>query len=169
VHTVTTQDSPTDTTIQLRPFTPADLQDMLRLEKRVFEKDAYGRYEFLNLYRWGRETFLVATQDGRLVGYVAGLLHEQEGYIASIAVDPGQRRAGLGSRLMRTVMDKLGDEGVTSVALHVRAENESAIAMYRRLGFDVETVEPHYYPDGMDALYMRREYRQSVPGAEAPG
>ncbi|MCC7208856.1 MAG: ribosomal protein S18-alanine N-acetyltransferase [Anaerolineae bacterium] len=155
---MTASGGPSSAPIQLRPFTPADLQAVLRLEKRVFPLDAYGRYEFLNLYRWGRETFLVAVQGERLVGYVAALLNdsEKEGYIASVAVDPEQRRAGLGTRLMNTVVDKLRAEGVASVALHVRAENEPAIGMYRRLGFDVEQVEPHYYPDGMDALVMRR-------------
>jgi ribosomal-protein-alanine N-acetyltransferase len=151
------EDSPQSAEIQLRRFTPADLQAVLRLERRVFPQDAYGRYEFLNLHRWGKETFLVAERGERLVGYVAGLLQEREGYIASIAVEPDLRRAGLGSRLMRAVVDKLRDEGVTSVALHVRAENEAAIAMYTRLGFDVERVESRYYPDGMDALYMRWE------------
>jgi len=54
--------------------------------------------------------------------------------------------------------------------LEVRADNAAAIALYERLRFRAISTRPRYYPDGTDALVMRRA-RSDAPrtGGEVSG
>ena len=40
------------------------------------------------------------------------------------------------------------------ITLEVRVSNTPAINFYKKHGFEIETVKPHYYDNGEDAYYM---------------
>jgi ribosomal protein S18 acetylase RimI-like enzyme len=78
----------------------------------------------------------LALAGGRVVGY-ARLITEQDGrtgQIRQVAVDPAWERRGLGSALMRTVLGRAAEEGLTDVWLNARM---SAVPFYEKLGFRV--------------------------------
>lgn len=54
-----------------------------------------------------------------------------------IAVDPGIRRRGIASGLLRGVHARAMAEGYRRVSLHVWADNEAACSFYRASGFEV--------------------------------
>lgn len=58
--------------------------------------------------------------------------------INAVAVAPSARRKGLGSLVTLLAAQQHFAEGAKSVALGVRGSNLNALAMYRKLGFDVE-------------------------------
>ncbi len=58
----------------------------------------------------------------------------------TIAVAPAWRRHGIGVALMEGIARWAHGQRVRKLQLHVRAGNEAAIALYRRLGYQVEGV-----------------------------
>jgi putative acetyltransferase len=92
----------------------------------------------------GAARFLVAEDDGAPVGHamldpmalaaVAHVLH------LSIVVHDGQRRRGIGERLLRELLTWAERTGVVKIELRVRATNSGAIALYRKVGFVDEGV-----------------------------
>ena len=54
--------------------------------------------------------------------------------VQSLAVSPGERGSGLGSRLMDTVDAELARRGIHDLAVGVLAGNEDAIRFYERRG-----------------------------------
>ncbi len=140
---------------QVRTFRLTDLGEVLRIERSAFAQDAYDWTEFTRLYWAGRDSFLVAQAGRHLSGYIAGLMDGDGGYIASIAVAPESRRQGIGRALLDGVKQKFIARGATSMALHVRAGNEPAIALYRQFGFVTAAQVPGYYADGTPALLMK--------------
>jgi L-phenylalanine/L-methionine N-acetyltransferase len=106
---------------------------------------------------------LVAELDGRVVG-VAGL-HGKEGkhrHVAwlGIAVHDAFAGRGAGRALLLALLD-LADNwlNLVRVELEVFADNERAIAMYRRLGFEEEGRQRKAYFRGgqyIDAVLMAR-------------
>jgi GNAT superfamily N-acetyltransferase len=85
-----------------------------------------------------RSLFL-ARRDGRPVGWVAGrVLDSGQGYVSTLAVAESDRGRGLGRALLLHAFSDLGSTGARGLALDVQAENESALALYRSVGLEIE-------------------------------
>ncbi len=61
------------------------------------------------------------------------------GQILSIVVDPSHQGRGIGTELFKKAIDYLQTTACKVVRLEVDAENENAIRMYRKFGFDEQT------------------------------
>jgi mycothiol synthase len=88
------------------------------------------------------EGFLLHEVDGRLAGFCWTKVHDgsdgPSGEIYVIGVDPAFTGRGLGRALTVAGLDHLYRVHHTPVGvLYVEADNETAIGVYRRLGFDV--------------------------------
>lgn len=57
-------------------------------------------------------------------------------YISLIAVDKNHRRKGIGGQLIRNALSLAADLGCERLVLDVREDNEAAISLYGKLGFD---------------------------------
>ncbi|MFE3630836.1 GNAT family N-acetyltransferase [Streptomyces goshikiensis] len=82
-----------------------------------------------------------------LVGRLTGAVHptaEEHEYLLMIAVAPGRQGEGLGTELMRPVLERCDREGVPA---YLEASSERSKALYERLGWEV-TGEPVRLPDG---------------------
>jgi len=77
---------------------------------------------------------------------VAGLLrvgtHGGQGQLQILGRVPAYRGQGLGPRLVAEGLRLLGDGGARDTDLSVEADNESALALYRRFGFGIVTRTP---------------------------
>ncbi|MFE9791502.1 GNAT family N-acetyltransferase [Streptomyces goshikiensis] len=82
-----------------------------------------------------------------LVGRLTGAVHptaEEHEYLLMIAVAPGRQGEGLGTELMRPVLERCDREGVPA---YLEASSERSKVLYERLGWEV-TGEPVRLPDG---------------------
>ena len=69
------------------------------------------------------------------------------------------RGQGIGTRLMAATLDAAGANGLSRVELIVRSDNTTAIALYRRFGFETEgTLRRYLRVDDawFDALLMAK-------------
>lgn len=100
----------------------------------------------------------VAWEGGEPCGFVLARDLGNECEILSVGVEPGARRLGVGTRLMRTAIAEARRREIPSVVLEVAADNEAARRLYSSLGFIRVGYRPRYYrrPDGLaDALILR--------------
>ena len=122
--------APLDTDV--RGLVPADADEV-----RAFYADAYptGYFEPQSLAR-GR---FVAVHDGRGIAAIAGThVYSPTVRVAalgSIATRPDARGRGHARRVTAALCHRIQDE-IDIIGLNVRADNASAIACYRRVGFE---------------------------------
>lgn len=64
-----------------------------------------------------------------------------------IAVDPSRQGSGLGRALVLGGLASLAERGCRTGMLYVDASNQSAVGLYRALGFDVHHVDRAYVAD----------------------
>jgi ribosomal protein S18 acetylase RimI-like enzyme len=77
-----------------------------------------------------------AIDQGVLCGAsLASLVSHDVGHITQVCVAPSYQGTGLGYELMRRSMEALALHGCRSVSLTVTAQNESALRLYRNMGF----------------------------------
>jgi RimJ/RimL family protein N-acetyltransferase len=87
----------------------------------------------------------VALVAGRVVGWCDVMPVAREACahcgVLGIGIVEGFRGRGIGAALMRAAIDGAKKAGLTRVELTVRESNTSAIALYRKLGFEHEGVK----------------------------
>ncbi|GAC1335442.1 MAG: ribosomal protein S18-alanine N-acetyltransferase [Beijerinckiaceae bacterium] len=81
----------------------------------------------------------------RLIGFALSRQAAGEAEVLSVAVAKSERGKGVGRALMSAHLARLAAAGVATVFLEVDAGNASAIALYRRLGFDTVGERKSYY------------------------
>jgi putative acetyltransferase len=107
---------------------------------RLAESDSPGRSDLM----------LVAERDGQVVGnaglHAAGTaLRRRHAMGLGIAVSPAHQRTGVGSALMHALLDAADNWlGVLRIELTAYVDNDGAIALYRKFGFEVEGTHRAY-------------------------
>lgn len=146
--------------IVICPMTEADLDAVLEIEQASFPRP------------WTREHFsyevhtpacfpMVAMVEGSLAGYICPMLVLDEGHILDVAVSPQMRGRGIGRLLVERALLDCRERGAAFVSLEVRRSNDSAISLYRAIGFAETGIRKRYYENGEDAVLMEYLYAHS--------
>ena len=99
--------------------------------------------------------YIVAEEDGKVLGYAGAWMIFDEGHITNIAVDESVRGKGIGAGVTKALMQYAANLGVQYMTLEVRRSNEVAQKLYQKLGFIKLGVRKKYYEDnGEDAFLM---------------
>lgn len=155
--------------LSLRPAQAGDLDALWALEQRCFQGDRLSRRSFRHWIRQGHTGLVVAeTDDGKLAGYVLVILHRgtRLARLYSIAADPDFRGQGLGERLMAAAEAYAHEHKRLYLRLEVRRDNQPAIRLYQRLGYELFGETPAYYDDHQDALRFQKRIHYKPENAE---
>ena len=105
----------------------------------------------------------VAEVDGRLVGQADAhiSMYPKARHVASlgIAIVRGYREFGIGRTLMDRVLAWMETRGVEKATLEVFSTNERAIALYTKMGFEVEGARKRQFKirgQWVDDVYMAK-------------
>ena len=97
----------------------------------------------------------------QILAYLIGKDIEDNTFdIYYFAVEKDYRRQGLGTKLMKYVIDNL-KEDITNITLQTQIDNEAAIKFYQRNGFKIMHILKDYYyendmeKDGYELKYTR--------------
>lgn len=96
--------------------------------------------------------------DEDIIGLISISVMYERAEINYIAVKEESRRLGIGTKLIKYVLDGVKDTLVNSVSLEVDTKNEVAINLYEKFGFKIKSVREKYYGD-KDAYLMVKDLR----------
>lgn len=132
--------------LNFREYAPADLDQVVALERKAFPVGPYTRPMLRRIFSVRGSFNFVAEENGRVFGYVIAIpLDGESADVESIAVDPDFQRSGLGSRLMALIEGEMRNRGFSMAILEVRDRNTEAIAFYTRHGYSALAHLPEYY------------------------
>jgi mycothiol synthase len=146
-------------TITTRPFRPGeDEERWLEVNNSAFRTHPEQGAWTLETIReresqpwFDPDGFLVYETGGELGGFCWTKIQEEEGEtlgeIYVIAVAPSHQGEGLGRELVLAGLDYLSGKGIEAAMLYVDRDNESARALYRKLGFSDDHVDRAYTGD----------------------
>ncbi len=141
----------------LRPMRLGDLGTVMELEEELFAPDTWTAAMYREeLALTDTRHYLVAEDEGTVVGYAGLIAYDDEAHVATIGVTGPRQGEGIGARLLDALLAE-ADRRSPVVLLEVRADNEHAQELYRRRGFaEIGRRRGYYQPSGTDAVVMRR-------------
>jgi ribosomal-protein-alanine N-acetyltransferase len=151
---------PAERGIRLRPMRWWDVEQVVPLERELFGPSAWSVETFWSELahpesRWYVVAALTADPE-QVIGYAGLLAPGAEADVQTIAVASAVQGRGVGGVLIDALIDQAGQRSADALLLEVRADNEAAIALYRKRGFERIAVRRRYYqPEDVDAWVMR--------------
>lgn len=142
----------------LRDLEWTDLETLAALELALFADDAWSEPTWwAELAGRPRRDYVVAIDDGQVLGYGGIDVSGDVADLMTIATVPEAQGRGLGRRLLDELVRRAEGSGAEALLLEVRADNEAAKRLYGTSGFEVISVRRRYYqPGDIDALVMRK-------------
>jgi ribosomal protein S18 acetylase RimI-like enzyme len=156
--------------VNLRPYTPADFDQLYALEERCFEPPhRFGRRYTRQLVGRSDVATWIAEENERLIGFAIvewrARKDEVKAYIQTIEVAPEAREVGVGRKLLDCIEGSARAAGAVVIWLHVEATNAGAIRLYEAEGYQCQGRQENYYPENRAALiYLKR--LDSIAGSD---
>jgi ribosomal-protein-alanine N-acetyltransferase len=131
------------------------LPAVLRIEHRAHPKPWSIGVFTSELAQGDARYYVVVRAEGKVAGYGGLMFVADEAHVTNLAVAPGVRRHGIGTRLLAHLARQGVQRSCRAMTLEVRMGNLEAQALYRKFGFVSAGVRRNYYPETHeDALVM---------------
>lgn len=147
---------------------PALLPVLTELDLLSYAEPTFSRYTLGGLMRFGR--IYVIRADELIIGVChtfRSFSDPDEMVIFNMALRPGWRGHGLGSRLLAGVLERMKEGGAKRVVLAVASNNHRAIGVYRaKFGFRHEDILDNEFNNGQSYHLLRldlAEWAASLP------
>ncbi len=143
--------------MHIRRARPSDLASLVAIEEASFSLPWPA--DLLRAYFDDPRAVMLVAEEIEPIGFlIARDEHTTEGrralHIHDLAVAPARRRQGVASALLASLARIAFAQGISTLQLEVRVENEGAQRFYERHGFQVTRRLVRYYEDGGAALRM---------------
>ena len=154
----------------LRPAYLADAPHLAQMSARLIERGLAPRWtapRIVSSLRDTETTGVIAWRGDTIIGFALMRYDfpHKNAHLLLLAVEPGERRSGLGRALVAW-LDKIARlGGILRFELEVRADDPGAHTFYERLGYREVARLPAYYKRGLDAVRMIRDARDRYPRA----
>ncbi len=130
------------------------LNQIMDIEQVSFPSP-WSSHAFLEEVRNSISQFWLAREGDEVKGYICFWMYGDEIHLMNVAVHPLSRRAGIGSYLVRQMLDFALSRHIEKIWLEVRPSNLIALRLYEKLGFKEAGRRRKYYTDtNEDAIVM---------------
>ncbi|THU69079.1 hypothetical protein C4D60_Mb08t10590 [Musa balbisiana] len=143
----------------------AVVEEIMRLERKIFPKHESLSKSFHDESRKKNSGVMyLKTNKGKegeeeIVGYVMySWISSLCASITKLAVKENHRRQGHGEALLKAAIQRCRTRKIQRICLHVDPTRIAALALYRKLGFQIDELIRHYYSPGRNAYRMYFEF-----------
>ena len=103
--------------------------------------------------------FVTAVDEEKILGYGGMHCTHQECYIDNIAVFGHQRKKGVGTAIVKALVQEAQRRGAEYISLEVRPSNAAALALYREFGFTEAGRRKNFYTNpAEDGLILTKQF-----------
>ena len=134
-----------------------DLNEIAALERECFPSDPWNVRMLAESFLSGRFFGSLLEEEGVITAYGGISFVEDEAELELIATAEMYRRCGRAEKILHDLFEGAIQRGIKRIFLEVRVSNSSALMMYLKNGFQGIYARSRYYPDGEDAIVMKKE------------
>ncbi|KAL0320314.1 UNVERIFIED_CONTAM: hypothetical protein Sradi_5292900 [Sesamum radiatum] len=131
------------------------VEEIVRIEKRVFPKHESLAKSFEEELKKKNNGLLYSKIGGEVAGYVMySWPSSLYASITKLAVKENYRGQGLGEALLKAAIQKCKTRNIHRISLHVDPSRIAAMNLYKKLGFQVDSLVECYYSSDRNAYRM---------------
>ncbi len=139
-----------------REWTTEDLTEIAKLEEECFS-DPWSQRMLADSFLSDGFFGSLLEEGNAITAYGGMRTVGEEAEIELIATAEMYRRCGRGGKILDDLLDEAARRGVKAVFLEVRVSNAAAQLLYLKKGFKGLYARSRYYPNGEDAIVMKKE------------
>ncbi len=135
-----------------------DLNAIAALERECFPENPRNVRMLAESFLSGRFFGSLLEEEGVITAYGGISCVEDEAELELIATSEMYRRCGRAEKILFDLFEEANQRGIKRMFLEVRVSNSAALMMYLKNGFTGVYARTRYYPDGEDAVVMKKEF-----------
>lgn len=135
-------------------------QHLKELAQCLNEYDDFWNEKILKdeFYNENSEYFVVCENE-IICGFAGLWFNIDEAHIMNIAVKKDFRKKGIGSELLKFLIEEAKNKEKICITLEVRDDNIPAIELYKKFDFDILGKRKKYYNNCNDAIIMTKFFK----------
>jgi [ribosomal protein S18]-alanine N-acetyltransferase len=146
--------------LRIRPATAADIPVLIELEQTCETAAHWSQEKYQQMFQpkddLSARLILVIEEGDQFQGFLVAHHVHPEWELENIVVAPSNRRKGLGTRLLESLMTHARQSNSESVFLEVRESNLAARRLYEHLGLQQMGTRKSYYAHPFEAAILYR-------------
>lgn len=154
----------------IAPIIPQQISEIVALDKLCFG-GLWSEAGYLREVKSPNSSLLAlsirespAVESSKIIGIGCLWSIVEEAHITLLGVHPDYQKQGLGQLLLCTLLQEALHRGLKWATLEVKADNDRAITLYQKFGFQIIGKRKGYYqPEGKDALIL---WNKNLPQSE---
>ena len=130
----------------IRLARPDDIGALLALERQAPAAAHWSRAQYEAIFQADSPPRLcLVVENGPLQAFLVAQIAGPEWELENLVVAPAARRRGLGTQLVRGLLEHARQQRAQAVVLEVRVSNAAARALYQACGFVEAGARARYY------------------------
>ncbi|XP_060209523.1 uncharacterized protein LOC132636597 isoform X2 [Lycium barbarum] len=135
------------------------VDDIVRIEKKIFPKHKSLARSFDDELKKKNCELLYTQLGGDIASYAMYFWPSSHcACITKLAVKENYRGQGHGEKLVKAAVQKCRTRNVQRISLHVDPTRTAAMQLYKKLGFQVDTLVEGYYSSDRNAYRMYLDF-----------
>ncbi len=135
------------------------LDKLFEIEEQCFDQEAFTKQQIDYLLTDYNTIALVAKANADIAGFVIAQVEIEEtlqyGHIITINIAPNYRHKHIATRLLQEMEKLLKEKSITECHLEVREDNNPAIKLYQKMGYQTIGKLEKYYGK-KHGLYLKK-------------
>lgn len=147
--------------IELGEITKHNIKLMRRLNQSIFPVNYNDKFykDVLEAGELAKLAFFNDVVVGTVCCRIEQVDNERRLYIMTLGCLFTYRRLGIGTTMLKHVLDFASKKGIDNIYLHVQINNTGAIEFYKKYGFEIVDTKEDYYKriEPSSALVLRKQ------------
>ena len=134
----------------IRNFNESDIEILSNYYKKIFNvsKNFNEIANYIKIYE----------HNNQIIGFIDYSILYERAELNYIYISDDYKKMGYATLLMKYMLDDLKSNNVSSITLEVNVNNNSALKLYQKMGFDIINKREKYY-NGEDGYLMYKEVK----------
>lgn len=132
----------------IEDLTEKDIEPAKQIIKEALNKD----------YQFSKNTIkkILKIQDKIVAVFELNIIFDTA-EILIISVKPQYQQKGIGKEIMNYIINFCKSNNVKYIYLEVAENNQKAINLYKKFGFEIYKIRKDYYESNINAILMKKE------------